>query len=75
MSAQPTVGAVDTIALLSPHQLANALGVSSETVYRRAAAGDWPHYRVGPRLRFDLSEVLAALRVAPSTPSPGTMDA
>jgi hypothetical protein len=38
--------------------------VSAETVYRRAAAGEWPHYRVGPCLRFDLDEVLSALRVS-----------
>ena len=46
--------------LLTVLQLAEALQVSDDTVYRKAAAGEIPNYRVGRQLRFRLEEVLEA---------------
>ncbi len=43
-------------------------GINRRTLYDGAATGTIPAYRVGPKrggVRFKLSEVLAALRVAP----------
>lgn len=48
--------------LLSPEQIADATGMSVRTVYRRVAQKRIPAYRSGRLLRFDLDEVLAAMR-------------
>lgn len=50
--------------LITAEQLAETLGVSTNLVYRMATSGEIPHYRVGPRLRFNLTEVLETLRQA-----------
>lgn len=48
--------------LLSPEQVADATGMSVRTVYRRVAEKRLPVYRSGRLLRFDLAEVLEAMR-------------
>ncbi len=50
--------------LMRATTVAKRYGVSERTVYRLAAAGKIPSYRVGRQLRFDLAEVGAALREA-----------
>jgi excisionase family DNA binding protein len=47
--------------------LAERYAISPRTVYRLAADGTIPSYRVGRQLRFDPAEVLAALRQARGT--------
>ena len=43
--------------------VAHRLGVTKETVYDMAQRGQIPvAFRLGPRLRFDIDEVEAALR-------------
>jgi excisionase family DNA binding protein len=42
--------------------VAQLLKVSERSVYRLAASGEIPSYRVGGKLRFDLSEIAAAVR-------------
>jgi excisionase family DNA binding protein len=42
--------------------VARLLKISERSVYRMAANGEIPSYRVGGRLRFDLAEVAAAVR-------------
>lgn len=45
------------------------LGLKAETIYRMAREGTIPSYRTGVKKRgllFDVSEVLAAIRVTPS---------
>lgn len=49
--------------LEEPGTAARALKVSVRTIQRLAEAGEIPHYRVGSQLRFNVTEVLAALRV------------
>lgn len=44
--------------------LAAKLQISERTVKSLAAAGQIPSYRVGRQLRFDLAEVITALRAA-----------
>ena len=51
---------------LSPEQLAERLGMSVRTVYRLASEERVPFYRAGRLLRFDLDEVLAAMRERPA---------
>jgi len=52
--------------LVSPFELADALGLSSKTVQRLRASGRIPVIWVGPRRpRFDLEEVVEALRRQP----------
>lgn len=50
--------------LVNTKTIAIAVGVSPREVYRSAERG-LPHFRVGRQLRFDLDEVLAALREEP----------
>lgn len=45
--------------LLSVKELAIALNLSSQTIYRRAQAGDIPAIRIGSNYRFDYDCVLA----------------
>jgi excisionase family DNA binding protein len=60
--------------LLSPDQLADTTGMSVRTIYRLVADEKLPAYRAGRLLRFDLEEVLTALRingqVAPGSVAP-----
>lgn len=42
--------------------VAALLDKSERSVYRMAASGEIPSYRVGGELRFDLAEVAAAVR-------------
>jgi excisionase family DNA binding protein len=53
--------------LLTPEQLAEAIGMSRKSVYRLAREGAIPSYRFGDSLRFKLGEVLEAARQAPAT--------
>ena len=46
--------------LLTPEELAEALGISVRGVYRLVEQ-DIPHYRVGRQIRFDKDTVLRAL--------------
>lgn len=46
--------------LISPDELADALGISVRGVYRLVDE-DIPHYRIGRQLRFDKEAVLLAL--------------
>jgi excisionase family DNA binding protein len=48
--------------LLDVEAAAQFLGISVRSVYRLAAAGELPQYRVGRQLRFDASEMRAVLR-------------
>lgn len=48
--------------LLRAPELAEHLGMPQSTLYNRAKKDDWPHYRMGHAVRFDLEEVLAFLR-------------
>lgn len=48
--------------MLTVDQLAKELNVSPSLIYKKATAGEIPHYRVGSTLRFKLEEVLEALR-------------
>lgn len=43
-------------------EVAQLLKVSERSVYRLAANGEIPSYRVGGKLRFDLAEVAEAVR-------------
>lgn len=49
--------------LAEPSEVAAALRVSERTVLRMAEDRQIPYYRVRGQLRFDLTEVLAVLRV------------
>lgn len=42
--------------------VAQLLDKSERSIYRLAASGEIPSYRVGGELRFDLAEVAAAVR-------------
>lgn len=42
--------------------VAQLLKVSERSVYRLAASGEIPSYKVGGKIRFDLAEVAAAVR-------------
>lgn len=48
--------------LLDVESTARLLKISVRGVYRLAAVGDLPCFRVGRQLRFDRAEVLAAVR-------------
>lgn len=49
--------------VVKPKELADMLGVSLNTVYSMAQRGEIPvAFHVGPRLRFDIDQVLAALK-------------
>ncbi len=55
--------------LLRISELAAHLGVTKAQIYRLSAAGRIPRYKAGHRtVRYDLDEVLAALRSAPPEP-------
>jgi excisionase family DNA binding protein len=47
---------------LNVHQVAELLGVSEKKVYRLAAAGVLPAFRVGKSIRFDAQDVADWLR-------------
>lgn len=51
--------------LLTAKELAAELRMHACDVYRKAAAGELPSYKVGKSRRFDLREVLAAIRDVP----------
>jgi excisionase family DNA binding protein len=51
-------------ALVEANAVAEQFRVSARTVYRLAKDGKIPSYRVGRQIRFSLSEVDQALRVA-----------
>jgi excisionase family DNA binding protein len=55
--------------MLAARKLAWQLQVSERTIKDLAAAGDIPSYRVGRQLRFNLAEVLSALRARPERQS------
>ncbi|MEO5576785.1 MAG: helix-turn-helix domain-containing protein [Gaiellaceae bacterium] len=63
-----------TPALLTPAQVANRLGVSRVTVYRRVWDGSLPAFRVGETgpLRFEADAVERLLRPALTHPSDPT---
>lgn len=48
--------------LLTAKQVAEVINVSTRTVYRRENAGDIPSYRVGTAIRFNLDEVMMAMK-------------
>ncbi|WP_288451547.1 helix-turn-helix domain-containing protein [uncultured Microbacterium sp.] len=57
--------------VLTVAELATILGVSGQTIYRLAAAGEIPKIKLGRAIRFHRSDVLNALRersTAPATP-------
>lgn len=57
---------------LNVHQVAELLGVSEKKVYRLAAAGVLPTFRVGKAIRFDGQDVADWLRKSkPSGEKPG----
>lgn len=47
---------------MTADQLAEVLGVSRAHIFEQAARGLLPHYRIGRSVRFDLNEVLVAVR-------------
>ncbi len=51
-----------TVPDAEPEDVARLLNISERSVYRLAANGEIPSYKVGGRLRFDLAEVAAAVR-------------
>jgi excisionase family DNA binding protein len=54
-----------TAQLVTAQDVARILGVSPRGAYRLAERREVPTYRVGRLIRFDLEEVLAALRQEP----------
>jgi excisionase family DNA binding protein len=48
--------------LLTAAELADLIGLPLQSVWRAARLGRIPSYRLGQLWRFDLSEVLVALR-------------
>ena len=50
------------IRLVSSKVIGRACGVHHRTIELHAQQGKLPHFRVGGSLRFDLREVLAAMR-------------
>ncbi|MFG2021106.1 helix-turn-helix domain-containing protein [Actinomadura geliboluensis] len=61
------MGATDQEDLLDVEGTARLLKISVRGVYRLAAEGELPCFRVGRQLRFDRGEVLDAVR----TPAAG----
>lgn len=43
--------------LMKPEEAAELLGVTRYFVMKRAAAGEWPHRRLGQAVRFSASDV------------------
>lgn len=52
--------------MVSALELSAQLGISRSSVYRLVEDGEIPHYRVGGQLRFDVDQVLDALREEPA---------
>lgn len=48
--------------LLTAKELALELHVNEKDVYRKAQSGELPSYKIGKSRRFDLAEVLRAVR-------------
>lgn len=48
--------------LLNAQELAVALGLSQETIYRRTREGSIPYHEIGGAYRFLLSEIIAATK-------------
>lgn len=51
-----------TPTLITAAELAQHLNVSEDAVYKMALRGDIPSYKLGSKVRFDLTQVLAAAR-------------
>jgi excisionase family DNA binding protein len=76
----PPNGSSQQIAAVEPwigvDELALALGVSTDWVYEKAAAGELPSYKFGGHRRFRISEVegwasqCASGKMAPAVPRP-----
>jgi excisionase family DNA binding protein len=52
---------------LTAAQLAVRLGVSTDTVYRKTAAGALPHFRIDGMIRYSWREVYASTHRGPAT--------
>ena len=53
---------VSTGAMVTPKELALALKISRDTVYKLAREGKIPAERIGSNLRFNVADVKAALK-------------
>ena len=51
-----------TVPDAEPEDVARLLKISERSVYRLAASGEIPSYRVGGKIRFDLAEVAETVR-------------
>lgn len=60
--------------LLTRAELAEAMGLSMETIRRLTAAQKIPFYQVGRSYRYDQSAVLAAVRGPSSAEAPQAAD-
>jgi excisionase family DNA binding protein len=49
--------------LVGVREVAEATGLPVRTIYAAAQREQWPQYRVGRQIRFDLEEILAFVRV------------
>jgi excisionase family DNA binding protein len=59
----------DDITLLRPDEVAKALGITVDTVYKWCSRGLLPHYRLEKCIRFkleDVQEFLAQRRIEPN---------
>ena len=59
----------DDITLLRPDEVAKALGITVDSVYKWCARGLLPHYRLEKCIRFkleDVQEFLAQRRIEPN---------
>ena len=59
----------DDITLLRPDEVAKALGITTDTVYKWCSRGLLPHYRLEKCIRFkleDVQEFLAQRRIEPN---------
>ena len=75
MATTTTISEVETPAsLVSVGELAALIGVHQQTIYRLVRSGRLPFSRVGDRtLRFNVQEVLDALRRGHAGKPPSTM--
>jgi hypothetical protein len=48
--------------IVSARELSDTLSIPVKTIYKRARLDNWPVYRVGRDVRFDLDEILALIR-------------
>ena len=65
---------MDADSLLTTSELAAKLKVTTGSIYKGAQSGKIPSYRIGPKsggLRFDLKEVLRAMRRSTQVPANG----